>query len=196
MLESLDYLTATYGGDRLKVERIDLDECLENTPFRGMDLSGRPTFATFAVQLALLWQFGGTVLDGGLVVRGDRMYPSSRTAVEYGYGTISSPVACNAFMYDVMLYAKERAYEGGPDFDTERGRNLVQRTVESTGRAGSDTEVRRLVDKVVCKGGGAVDAGCYFVKVDDAAAFGHRSYCPVVSDRFPPGNRSQPRATY
>lgn len=65
---TLTHLKSKYGDGRLNVSHVSLEECLECSPFQGMDLSGRPALAKFVVQLVALWQFGGTVLDDGVMV--------------------------------------------------------------------------------------------------------------------------------
>lgn len=65
LLASLVDLTAKYGNQRLNVMYVNLDDVLEFSPFQNMGLNKRPAVAKLAVELVLLWQFGGTVRHGG-----------------------------------------------------------------------------------------------------------------------------------
>lgn len=167
---TLSDLKATYGDARLNVTHFTLEECLECSPFKGMNLSGHPTLAKFVVQLVVLWQFGGTLLDDGVVVvRGD-VYRATGDTVEYGDRAISSPVACHAFVYKVMLSVKKYALSGQP-FTPDIGRTIVNDS--ATG-----VDARPVADWVMCRGGvAAVDDRCYYAETI-AEVHGHR--CPVV----------------
>lgn len=183
LTSSLTELTIKYGSDRLNVVRVNLEECLECSPYQGMDLSKRPAMAKYIVQLVLLWQFGGTVLDPGVVaVRGD-VYRATDTAVLYGDRTMSSPVACHAFVYDMMLCAKNYALDNRT-FGPNSARRIVEKAVGRAER--SVKEARPVADGTVCRGGGgAVGGRCFYVEPErtaayDADSFVH-SFCPVVS---------------
>jgi len=171
-------LKATYGDARLNVTHLSLGECLECSPFKGMNLSGRPTLAKFVVQLVVLWQFGGTLLDDDVVVVRENVYRATGDTVEYGDRTISSPVACHAFVYKVMLNAKRYALSGEP-FTPDIGRTIVNDSVIGV-------DARPLADWVMCRSGvAAVDDRCYYEK----AIFVHGHRCPVVVG----GEPSSPR---
>jgi len=168
---TLSDLKATYGDARLNVTHVTLEECLECSPFKGTNLSGRPTLAKFVVQLVVLWQFGGTLLDDGVVVvRGD-VYRATGDTVEYGDRAISSPVACHAFVYKAMLSVKKYALSGEP-FTSDIGRTIVNNS--ATG-----VDARPVADWVMCRGAAvaAVDDRCYYAEAN-AEVHGHR--CPVV----------------
>uniref|UniRef100_A0A2S2NWP9 Uncharacterized protein n=1 Tax=Schizaphis graminum TaxID=13262 RepID=A0A2S2NWP9_SCHGA len=139
-----------------------------------MDMSGRSALAKFAVQLVVLWQFGGTVLDDGVVVvRGD-VYRATSSAVEYGDRTISSPIACHAFVYEAMLSVKKYAL-GGEPFAPDTGRTILDGTA-------TVVEALSVADWVMCRGGVAVDDHCYYEEAT-AESIGYR--CPVAADEPP-----------
>lgn len=172
MLSStLTHLKSQYGDGRLNVSHVSLDECLECSPFQGMDLSGRPALAKFVVQLAVLWQFGGTMLDDGvMVIRGD-VYRATGDVVEYGDRTISSPVACHAFVYKTMLNAKKYALSDEL-FTPDIGWTMVHDSA-------TDVEARPVADWVMCRGGVVDDERCYYA---EEIADLHDYHCPVVVD--------------
>jgi len=194
---------AAYDGDRLNVVHVNLDECLECTPFQGMELTKCPGLARFVVQLVLLWQFGGTVLDAGVVaVRGD-IYRADGTAVEYNDRTISSPVVCHAFVYDVLISAKSyAAYVGRRriPFSLETSRQIVKKTVERTGRENRNSEVRPITPETVCHNG-VVRGRCYYVEIDRGETLADpnsyvRGFCPTVSQTSLPLMFGQPIDEY
>jgi len=136
-----------------------------------MDLSGRPALAKFVVQLVVLWQFGGTVLDSGvMVIRGD-VYRATGDEVEYGDRIISSPVACHAFVYKAMLSAKRCALSGEP-FTPDTGRTIVHDS--ATGM-----DARPVADWIMCHGGVVVDERCYYA---EEIAELQDYHCPIVVD--------------
>lgn len=137
LLSSLAELQkAKHVGDRLNVVHVRLEQCLECSPFRGMDLSNRSGFAVFAVQLALLWEFGGTVLDTGVVAVRGQVYRAPGPAVEYDDWTISSPVACHAFVYDAMTYARDHGLRHGESFTPDAALKIMNMTAAArTGHA-------------------------------------------------------------
>lgn len=137
LLSSLAELQkATYGGDRLNVVHVRLAQCLECSPFRGMDLSNSPGFAMFAVQLVLLWQFGGTVLDTGVVAIRGQVYRASGSAVEYDDRTISSAVACHASVYNAMTCARDHGQRHGQSLAPDATQKIMTMAgVAWTGRA-------------------------------------------------------------
>ncbi|XP_050430546.1 uncharacterized protein LOC126839322 [Adelges cooleyi] len=178
---SLEKLTTTYG-ERLNVLNIDLDDCLDCSPFRGMKLVNNTALAKFAVELVLLWQFGGTVLDAGLVVvRGD-VYRASGTAVEYGDREISSPAACKEFIYNAMLCTINFVNHVRKPFDAHACRKIVDKTVERFRYSAKDAQP--LNEQVVCKNGVVADY-CYYVEAD-RLVHSDKSYmhgfCPVMSN--------------
>ncbi|XP_003247673.1 uncharacterized protein LOC100571398 [Acyrthosiphon pisum] len=136
-----------------------------------MDLSGRPAVAKFVVQLVVLWQFGGTVLDDGVMVIRRDVYRATGDAVEYGDRTISSPVACHAFIYKAMLSAKRCALSGEP-FTSDTGRTIVHDS--ATG-----VDARPVADWVMCRGDVVVDERCYYAE-EIAELQDYR--CPVAVD--------------
>ncbi|XP_060853111.1 uncharacterized protein LOC132930981 [Rhopalosiphum padi] len=171
---TVDDLKTAYGDHRLNVMHVSLEEYLECSPFRGVDMSGRSALAKFAVQLIVLWQFGGTVLDDGVVVvRGD-VYRATSSAVEYGDRTISSPIACHAFVYEAMLSVKKYAL-GGEPFAPDTGRTILDRTA-------TVVDALSVADWVMCRGGVAVDDHCYYEEAT-AESLGYR--CPVAADEPP-----------
>lgn len=189
----LDRLTEAFGVGRLNVVRVTLDECLEKSPFRGMDLSKRPGLARFVVQLTVLWQFGGTVLDASVTTVGDRVYRASGTAVEYGVRTFSAPAACHAFVFDAMLCAK--SYAAHPErqrspFGPFTVWRVWNATVDQTRRAGRSDQARPVPRGTVCRGDPVPD-GCYYMESEFAndgkttAIVGspqpQRDYCPIMS---------------
>lgn len=181
---------STFVGDRLNVIHITLEECLKGSPFQGIDLSKHPVLAEFAVQLVLLWQFGGTVLDNNMVAIRGEVYRTSGTAVEYGDRMISSPFACHTFVYDAMLnvknlysmYPKKYGTNTGM-FNQEIGRKIKSITVERTRRAGHGDECRPVADGIVCHSA-VTNNRCYYLEVDlvtsDKNNFVH-DLCPIVS---------------
>ncbi|XP_022161138.1 uncharacterized protein LOC111027193 isoform X2 [Myzus persicae] len=171
MSSTLADLMATYGDARLNVSHVSLEECLECSPFQGMDLSGRQTLAKFVVQLVVLWQFGGTVLDSSVVVVRGGVYRATGDAVQYGDRTISSPVACHAFVYKVMLSAKRYALSGEP-FTSDIGWKILNDSA-------TDVDARPLADWVMCHVGVVADDRCYYA---EAIAESHGYRCPVVVD--------------
>lgn len=190
--ESLNKLTETYS--QLNVVRVALDECLENSPFRGTDLSKRPGLARFVVQLMALWQFGGTVLDSSVTAVRDRVYRAGGTAVEYSARTFSAPVACHAFVFDAIMCAK--SYAAHPErqhspFDLNTVWHVWNSTVEETGRAGRRDQVRPVPWGTVCHGNSVPDY-CYYVVTDSGDGNAspttrigsrvRRDFCPTMTD--------------
>lgn len=180
---SLATLDAIHGGDRLNVVHVNLDECLECSPFKDMDLSSRPLLAKFVVQLILLWQFGGTVLDADVVAVRGEVYRASDTAVLYDNRTISSPLACHAFVYETMLCAKSYATHFNV-FTPETVQKILDKTVERVERP---TDARPVADGVVCRDG-VIGGHCYYAEVGHVAVadakFYARGFCPAVSESF------------
>jgi len=174
LLASLVDLTAKYGNQRLNVMHVNLDDVLEFSPFQNMGLNKRPAFAQLAVELVLLWQFGGTVLDGDMVVIQGSVYRATDTAVEYGNLTVSSPVTCHPFVYDAMLCTKSYALLYRP-FVADTKLKIFDKAVEWSGRGVGD--VRRVDDSVVCRDG-VISDHCYYVQRADVD-FIHR-YCTAV----------------
>lgn len=173
---TLDGLIATYGHDRLNVTHLSLEEYLGGSPFQGVDLSSRPDLAKFAVQLVVLWQFGGTVLDGGVSAARGYVYRATSKAVEYGDRIISSPVACHAFVYEAMLSAKRYAL-GGEPFAPD----TVQTILDGTATVVRDGALP-LPDWVMCRNYQMLmdgDPCCYVADATDEF-LGDR--CPVVVD--------------
>lgn len=194
-------LSETYGAvaggherGRLNVVHVDLDDCLEYTPLRGVWGSSTemsPETAALAVQLAVLWQFGGTALDAGAVAVRGEVYRASGTAVAYGDRTVSSPAACHAFVYDMMSHARDllTLAPGGRSgrrrpYEPMTAGTLADGTVRRTGRvAGQDA--RRVADGLECTSP-AVGGGCYYEwcpadrAVSDTTA-DVLSACPVIS---------------
>lgn len=187
---SLATLAAMHGGDRLNVVHVNLDECLECSPFKDTDLSNRPLLAKFVVQLILLWQFGGTVLNADVVAVRGEMYRASDTAVLYDNRTISSPLACHAFVYETMLCAKSYATHFNV-FGPETVQKILDKTVERVGR---HMDARPLADGVVCRDG-VVGGRCYYAEVGHVAAadakFYARGFCPAVSESLVNANNAQ-----
>jgi len=167
-------LTAKYGNHRLNVLHVNLDDLLEFSPFQCMGLNRRPAFAKFAVQLVLLWQFGGTVLDADVVAIRGVVYRATDTAVEYDAWTVSSPATCHPFVYDAMVCAKSYALLYRP-FTPDTSLKIFDKAVEWSGRGAGD--VRCMDDSVVCRDG-VVGGHCYYVE-RAAVKFVHR-YCPAV----------------
>ncbi|XP_022179327.1 uncharacterized protein LOC111039959 [Myzus persicae] len=174
LLASLVDLTAKYGNHRLNVMHVNLDDVLEFSPFQGMGLNKRPAVAKFSVELVLLWQFGGTVLDGDIVAIRGSVYRATDTAVEYGDLTVSSPVTCHPFVYDAMLCTKSYALLFRP-FMMDTSLKIFDKAVEWSGRGVGD--VRRVGDSIVCRDG-AVSGNCYYLQRAEIE-FIHR-YCPAV----------------
>jgi len=174
LLSSLVDLTAKYGNHRLNVLHVNLDDLLEYSPFQCMGLNRRPALAKFAVQLVLLWQFGGTVLDGDMVAIRGSVYRATDTAVEYGDRTVSSPATCHPFVYDAMVCTKSYALLYRP-FMADTSVKIFDKAVEWSGRGVSD--VRRVNDNVICRDGLA-NGQCYYIEKADID-FIHR-YCPTV----------------
>ncbi|XP_060852264.1 uncharacterized protein LOC132930411 [Rhopalosiphum padi] len=174
LLSSLVDLTAKYGNHRLNVLHVNLDDLLEFSPFQCMGLNRRPALAKFAVQLVLLWQFGGTVLDGDVVAIRGSVYRATDTAVEYGDWTVSSPYTCHPFVYDAMVCTKSYALLYRP-FMADTSVKIFDKAVEWSGRGVSD--VRQINENVICRDG-LVGGHCYYVERADVD-FIHR-YCPVV----------------
>lgn len=181
----LTELALKYGSDRLNVVNIKLEECLECSPYQGMDLSKRPAMAKYVVQLVLLWQFGGTILDPSVVAVHGEIYRASDTAVVYSNYTISSPEACHAFIYDMMLCAKNYALKNWI-FKPKTAQIIVKKTVEYTERIpGRHNEARPVANGVVCRDGGMIGGHCYYVEADRMAAYDVNSYvmnnfCPII----------------
>ncbi|XP_050424412.1 uncharacterized protein LOC126835701 [Adelges cooleyi] len=179
LLASLEGLSATYGN-RLNVVNVDLEECLDCSPFRGLNLDGRTALAKFVVELVLLWQFGGTVLDAGVVAVHGHVYRASGTAVEYDHQEISSPIACHDFIYNAMLCTKDFIIDAKKPFGTKSGRWIMDKTVKVFRYATKD--VRPLNERVVCKNGVVTDY-CYYVEADHVEYYDTsyvHSFCPVV----------------
>ncbi|XP_027836698.2 uncharacterized protein LOC114119372 [Aphis gossypii] len=174
LLSSLVDLTAKYGNHRLNVLHVNLDDLLEYSPFQCMGLNKRPALAKFAVQLVLLWQFGGTVLDGDMVAIRGSVYRATDTAVEYGDRTVSSPATCHPFVYDAMVCTKSYASLYRP-FMADTSVKIFDKAVEWSGRGFND--VRRVNDNVLCRDGLA-NGQCYYIEKADVD-FVHR-YCPTV----------------
>lgn len=173
---TLDDLVAIYGHDRLNVTHLSLEEYLSGSPFQGVDLSSRPGLAEFAVKLVVLWQFGGTVLDGGMTAAREYVYRATSKAVEYGDQIISSPVACHAFVYEAMLSAKRYALSG-EQFEP----GTVQTILDGTATVVRDGALP-LPNWVMCNNYQTLKNGhpCCYV-VDETAEFlGDR--CPIVVD--------------
>jgi len=173
---TLDDLVATYGHNRLNVTHLSLEESLSGSPFQGVDLSSYPNLAKFAVKLVVLWQFGGTVLDGGMTAAREYVYRPTRKTVEYGDQIISSPVACHAFVYEAMLSAKRYA------LSSERFTSGTDQTILD----GTATVVRDgalpLPDWVMCSDYRMLKNGhpcCYVV---GATAEFLDDRCPIVVD--------------
>ncbi|XP_025204548.1 uncharacterized protein LOC112601257 [Melanaphis sacchari] len=168
---TLDDLKAKHGDDLLNVTHVSLEECLDCSPFRGVDVSGRPALAKFVVQLVVLWQFGGTVLDDGVVVVRRGVYRATGAAVEYGDRTvISSPVACHAFVYKAMLSAKRYAL-GGEPFAPDAGRAILRNETATA------VDAAPVADWVVCRDGAVADRRCYYAE-PTAESLSDR--CPVA----------------
>jgi len=153
---------------------VNLDDMLEFSPFQSMGLNKRPALAKFTVELVLLWQFGGTVLDGDMVAIRGSVYRATDTAVEYGDLTVSSPATCHPFVYDAMVCTKSYALLYRP-FMADTSLKIFDKAVEWSGRGFSD--VRRVGDSVVCRDG-VVGGRCHYVQRADVD-FIHR-YCPTV----------------
>lgn len=187
-MKGLFELNEAYGVDRLNVVHAGLNECLDSSPLDdGVDVSHRPGLAVFAVQLAVLWQFGGTVLDAGVVTVRDRVYRAdSGAAVEYGNRTASAPAACNAFVYDAMLcardYAKHPERQSRP-FGPETVENVWRATVVQTGRVGRNDQARPVPPWIVCRG--VSDGPCYYVETDRGVSGddAYDGFCPVAVSR-------------
>lgn len=173
---TLDNLVATYGHGRLNVTYLSLEEYLSGSPFKGVDLSSRPGLAEFAVQLVILWQFGGTVLDGGMTAAREYVYRATTKAVEYGDRIISSPVACHVFVYEAMLSAKRFAL-GGERFMA----GTVQTILDGTATVVRDGALP-LPDWVVCPNYRIMMNGhlCCYVAGVTPDFLGDR--CPIVID--------------
>lgn len=173
-----------FVSDRLNVIYITLEECLKGSPFQGVDLRKHPLLAEFAVQLVLLWQFGGTVLDNNMIAIREKAYRTSGTAVEYGDRMISSPFACHAFIYDAMLNAKNlysMYLKKHGMFNQEIGRKIKANTVERTRRVGRGNECRPVADGIVCRS--VTNDRCYYLEVDlvtpDSSNY-VQNLCPIV----------------
>lgn len=152
-------------------------------------MSKHPVLAEFAVQLVLLWQFGGTVLDNNMVAIRGEVYRTPGTAVEYGDRMMSSPFACHTFIYDAMLNAKN-LYATYPKkygmstgtFNQEIGRKIKSITVERTRRASRDNECRPVADGIVCHS--VTNNGCYYLDVDLVTSEKNNyvhDLCPIIS---------------
>lgn len=172
------YGAATDGDvrGRLNVVQVDLDECLEYTPLRGTGHSGEmsPELAALAVQLAVLWQFGGTALDAGAVVVRGEVRRASGAAVAYGDRTVSSPAACHAFVYDMMSRLRDlvQAHGRRQPYEPMTAGALADGTAGRMTRRFADQVARRVADGFEwCPADRAVS---------DAAA-DVLSSCPVVS---------------
>jgi len=174
LLSSLVDLTAKYGIHRLNVMHVNLEDMLEFSPFQCMGLNKRPALAKFAVELVLLWQFGGTVLEGNMVAIRGSVYRANDTAVEYNDLTVSSPATCHPFVYDAMVCTKSYALLYRP-FMADTSLKIFDKAVEWSGRGNGD--VRRVGASVVCRDG-AVGGHCYYVQRADVDLI-HR-YCPTV----------------
>ncbi|VVC28657.1 Hypothetical protein CINCED_3A001813 [Cinara cedri] len=189
LTSSLAELTIKYGSDRLNVVDINLEECLECTPYQGMDLSKRPSMAIYVVQLVLLWQFGGTVLNPSVMAVHGEVYRMSDTAVTYSERTVSSPVACHAFIYDMILCARKYALYNDT-YGLITARKMVESTVECISERivdHHDKEVRTVANEVVYNNS-VIGSHCYYLDVDLVrATYNANSYvysfCPVVSQK-------------
>lgn len=186
LTSSLTDLTIKYGSDRLNIVDVNLEDCLECTPYQGMNLSKSPSMAIYVVQLVLLWQFGGTVLDPS-VVAVHEVYGMSDTAVVYSERTVSSPVACHAFIYDMILcarkYALTQSLSRNHTFGLITARKMVENTVECISERIADhhgKEVRTVANEIVYHDS---VIGLKINLVQDtrnANSYVH-SFCPVVS---------------
>lgn len=170
----------------MNVVYITLEECLKGSPFHGINLSNRPTLAKFAVQLVLLWQFGGTVLENNMVVARKKVYRASGSAVEYSDSMMSSPYACHEFVYSAMLNAKNFAMNVfTKEYALNFGmfiRETVVNTVKRDGRSGRENKYRPVADGIVCRTD-VTNNGCYYLEVDLVTStnnFG-QDQCPIIS---------------
>ncbi|XP_050529896.1 uncharacterized protein LOC126899252 [Daktulosphaira vitifoliae] len=179
--ESLEILSAGYGN-RLNVHNVSLEECLECSPFREENVR-RPDMAKFMVELVLLWQFGGTILDPGVVTVQRNIRRVSRGAVEFDDHVIRSPTACHGFVYSAMLCAKSFALSAADQpFERKTRRRILDKTVEVYRYSARDA--RPLEEGVVCKNGVVANFCCY-VEADRIADY-EKSYvhgfCPATGD--------------
>lgn len=178
-------------SDQLNVIHITLEECLQDSPFRGLDFSKYPALAKFAVQLVLLWQFGGTVLDNSMVVAHLEIYRASGAEVEYGDKMIISPFACHASVYNTMLTAKKMysMYTKTYAMNSERSNEEIYRlietnTIEQTRQAGrSNVGGRSVADGIECRR--ETNNRCHYLLVDLVTSDNNyyvRDYiCPIIS---------------
>lgn len=171
----LSKLMAKYGADRLKVVQIELEACLACSPFRDelQNLKRQFEMAKFAVQLTVLWQFGGTVLDSSVVVVRNHVYRANGTAVEYGNRTVSVPAACHTFVFDVMMYAMSSKWQQLRPFGPEIMWNLM----EQTEHMGHNNKAQPMPHWVVSRG--TVDDSCYYIEMgNDGGTDLYHNFCP------------------
>jgi hypothetical protein len=70
-----------------------------------------------------------------MAIRG-QVYRAPGPAVEYDDRTISSPVACHAFVYDAMICAQDHRLRHGKSFAPDAAVKIMNMTAASqTGRA-------------------------------------------------------------
>ncbi|XP_050524274.1 uncharacterized protein LOC126895957 isoform X2 [Daktulosphaira vitifoliae] len=188
---SLEKLATAYG-EKLNIFNIDLDECLEYSPLTGLNLSKQPKLAKFAVELMLLWHYGGTVLDDGMVAVRGEIYRASGTAVEYGNREISSPVACHAFIFNVMLCIKDFILHDKIPFNLGMGKRVIEKTIQVFQHTNKDA--LSLNEQIVCKNG-LVNNNCYYMETLGDRLYAHE-FCPITSNTpLPKNHKIVPRVT-
>lgn len=182
----MDELIESYGAERLRVVHVTLEECLEYSPFRGMDLSGQPTMAVYAVQQVVLWQFGGTAINAdALAVRGE-VYRARGPVTEYGDKTISAPNACHAYVYDLMVNTRDYFRSKLP-LDAAARRMIASKTSWRHIKRADRDNGRPVSDAVTCRGDDSVVDGdrCYYADASSLMArdggHGADGFCPVAS---------------